>query len=131
MKLQQDQEDHNRRKQWLEQEEQEQDQLQERCKVRLPVNALLEHAPALTLSALVQQGVHECERSDEEGEEEDEVGDGIMTEISAETTFIDAFNFFKDKLMNNLLVLENEAKSVWWDIAFSDCKNSLMSDWLP
>ena len=62
--------------------------------------------------ALVQQGIHECERSDEEGEEEDEVGDSIMTDLSAETTFVDVFNVYKDKLMHSLDSLENDAKSV-------------------
>lgn len=112
MKLQQGQQDHERRTQLLEQAEQEQDQLQARCQVPLPLNLLLAHAPALTISALVQQGVHECERSDEEGEEEDEVGDGIMTDLSAETTFVDVFNVYKEKLMHSLDFLENDAKSV-------------------
>jgi hypothetical protein len=29
------------------------------------------------------------------------------------------FNNYREKLMDSLDLLENEAKSVWWDIAFS------------
>jgi len=109
LKLQQDQQEHDSRTQLLEQAEQETDELQERC----PSFPALNHScasPALTFSALVRQGVHECERSDEEGEEEDEVGDGIMSEMSIETTFLEVFDGFKAKFLDNLQELEHEAK---------------------
>ena len=35
-----------------------------------------------------------------------------MAELSAETTFIEVFNDYREKLMDSLDLLENEAKSV-------------------